>query len=728
MFCPNCGFNLDDGAVFCGNCGFNVAESEVAEDVIVINEQAPVNFVRNTPNMDFYNKETVEEKPQEALQEEPQAECQEEIQEEPQENQEMPEEGEKEPQKKPKAKKKKKAGIIIVLLLVVFLAIGGLILGVAGLVAGSFLVTPEAQAKNFANELIKGEPQGIYDMLFGDSAVVTYEDFEVKYNNEGFALSSFKGETGYQIATISEGDTTSTYTVSFTDGNAITFDVEKVKDGFWYFDEYQIVTSFCPAYDVYIPDGAQLYINDIEITSEPEADVFTGLNKYRIAPLLVGDYKLTVHYMDSTYEKNIYVLEEAYYNTITVDAADIEYGSAIKEASAYTTADAEAFFGRIMNDYTFNTYRVFYYGTPTSLLTNGIESIAPNDYRLYKGDEYNSELENVKEGAAAGILASDIMSEEEYNSLSSDVDGYKVYKLSEVQDKINSLWGTGAVNVASLINESDVVTSKGFLLREGENDDRGNFDYYGKVKSSKFDKDSNQVVIAAYVLKCDVEGKKIYDEGTGLRVATGQITRGAGVDFDAIVNELNINTNELATISFSFQLSDDGVTLLGATENAVSKDVLNAQNVVIQNYDKSFYMKVKADGGLNMRYEPTEKSQVIKLVPNKSAIEVRGYSSNVKDWVYVYWGGYEGWVNYKYLTPAQYTSQPSGDVYWYKVKADGGLNMRKADNQKGALVTLIPDRSIVKLVCYNVDATWAYVIYNDTYAGWVNTKYIEFAY
>ncbi len=320
------------------------------------------------------------------------------------------------------------------------------------------------------------------------------------------------------------------------------------------------------------------------------------------------------------------------------------------------------------------------------------------------------------------------MTEEEYTSLIVSDDGYKVYKLSEVQDRLNTLWGAGTISVSMLINEDDIITTKGFLLREGENDEKGIFDYYAKVKSSKFEASTNCVVIDAYVLKCDVENKKIYDEGSGLQIASGQINRGAGVDFDAIVSSLKINTKKMETIRFNFQLTDEGVVLLGATENEVSKDVLNAQNVVLQKYAQSFYMKVKADGGLNMRYEPTEKSQVLKLVPNNSAIEVRGYSSNIKDWVYVYWGGYEGWVNYKYLVPAEYTSQPSGEVYWYKVKADGGLNMRNAANQKGKLIKLIPDKSVVKFICYNVDATWAYVIYNDSYAGWVNTNYIKFDY
>lgn len=700
MFCPNCGIKLDDGTVFCGNCGVNVVEATQGNNQPVIEEKIG----------DFVHDE------QEQI-----------VAHENKSSQEEAHQNEK-PKKQPKGKKKKKTGLIVTLILI-FLALAMLFVAIVGLVVGSFFISPKATAEDFASKLSKNDVQGIYDLMFEEGSVVTYEQFNDKYlNDDAFVLSAFGGNESYEMTEVSADDTTSVFELQYYNGTVMTVTVEKTKDGFLYFDEYRVITDVCPGYDVYIPEGAQLFINDVEITSEPEQDKVTGLSKYSVTPLLTGEYDLKVQFMDTTYVKRIYVLDDVYYNTITLDADDIEFGSTMKEPSAYTTADAEAFFGKVMDDYTFNSYRVVYYGTPESLLTYGIESIALNDYRLFTGKDYNSEIEKVTDDATAGILISDVMTEDEYTSLAANTDGYKVYKLSEVQDRINALWGAGAISVSSLVNENDVITSKGFLLREGENDEKGKFDYYGKVKSSKLDEDANRVVIEAYILKCDVENKKIYDEGTGLQIASGQINRGAGVDFDAIVSTLKINPKNLETIRFSFQLSNEGVTLLGATENAVSKDVINAQNVVLQNYAQSFYMKVKADGGLNMRYEPTEKSQVVKLVPNNSAIEVRGYSSNIKDWVYVYWGGYEGWVSYKYLTPAEYTTQPSGEVYWYKVKADGGLNMRNAANQKGKLIKLIPDKSVVKFICYNTDATWAYVIYNDSYAGWVNTNYINFAY
>lgn len=712
MFCPNCGINLDDGTVFCGNCGFNVAESEGAGETALLTEP-PVNFVRNQPVVGVNANQPVNQvsgqknvTPSQKTAEKPKSKK----------------------EKKPKEKKKKKTGLIVTLVLV-FLALCAIILALIGLVVGSFFVTPDAQAEKFASYLEDGDTKGLYDMMFDENSIITYEQFADAYlNSEDFGLDKYEGKTGHQVVLATEGELISNYYARFIGGGALYFDVEKVEDGFWYFDEYRIVTEDCPDYEVYVPEGARLFVDDVEILSEPEKDVVTGLDKYNLAPLLTGEYDLRVEYGDKIYEKRICVFTDLYYNTLILDPEEIEYGSTIQEASAYTTADAEAFFNKMMNEYTYNSYRVVYYGTPESLTTYGIESIIINDYRLRTGNEYNSALETVTDKATNGVLISDVMTEDEYNSLAANSDGYMVYKLAEVQNRINQLWGTGAVSVSSLMNDDDIITSKGFLLRDGEDAQRGKFDYYGKVKSSKLDENANRVVIEAYILKCDTESKKIYDEGTGLQIATAQITRGEGVDFDAIVEELKINTKKMSPIKFSFQLSDYGITLLGATENAISEDVINAQNAVLQYYPQSFYMKVKADGGLNMRYEPTGKSEILKLIPNNSAVEVRGYSENVDDWVYVYFGGYEGWVSYSHLFPTEYTSQPSGKIYWYKVKADGGLNMRKADNQKAKLVKLIPDKSVVKLICYNQDATWAYVTYNDLYAGWVNTNYIEYGY
>ncbi len=733
MFCPNCGMKMDDGAVFCGGCGYSRAPENkaFAEYKANPNPAPEVQKVQEAQHAPNNQNQPVKNAPQQkAAPSKAQAQNQP-VKNAPQQKAASKAQAQKQPAKKaeakkqkpPKQKKKKKKGIIVVILLIL-MAMALVVVGAVGLIVGSFFFTPEAAAKDFASKLSQQDTGKMYDMMFADDGYVTYEQFEEKYNNDGDFLYNYSGNSNYTVDKLGE----TAFEINFSGDSALYVEVIKAKDGFLYFDDYQIKTADCVGYDLYIPDGATATVNGVAVSIDGSMyDSVTGLYNYYIYPILTGDNEIVVTDVNgNVYEKRVEAYDTSYFNTLTLDAKDLEKGNVIKDD--YTAEDAESFFNDIMNEYTFNSYTAVYCEKPEDILSKGLESFMVNDYRLYAENGYSANLQCVTKDVKEFITAADIMTEEEFNSLSWNETGWAVYKISEIQKRLDNLWGTGVVSAHDFCGENDIITSKGFLLRCAEDGVAGNYDYYGKVKSSKFDAATNTVVIQAYVLKCDTVNKKIYDEATGLQITTAQIKRGAGVDFDAIVKQLSINTAGLSTVEFTFQLSNKGVTLVHASYNAVSDDILQAQNAVLEKYDRSFYMKVIAEGGLNMRYEPTEKSQVLKLIPDASAVEVRGYSKNLTDWVYVYWGGYEGWVNYAYLTPAEYNSQPGGSVYWYKVDAEGGLNMRVADDQTSKLVKLIPENSYVKFICYNADATWAYVVYNDIYSGWVNTDYIKFAY
>ncbi len=745
MFCPNCGVKLEDGAAFCGMCGNSLAQVEaVAEETVAEEAVAEEAVAEEAIVEEAIVDEVVAQEPEkyadiieidEATEPVTDTEAFDTEDAEPEAAAELENaETEKVADENPKGKKKKgKKKIIAIILIILFLLFGGvglLVLGVGALVAEDYLVTPQKTAESFATELTSGNSEAVYEMIFDDNSVVTYERFNDEFIvAEGPGLALFNGKSDYQLTIISENDTEIVYNLLTDDGSSLVFTVEKVAEGFFRLNKYRVVPSVCPSFEVYIPMDAVLYINDIRITDEPEYDKVTELNKYEITPLLTGEYIIKVEYMGNTYENRIFVYGEAMYNTITLGADELEAGSVIKFPEDYTTDDAEQFFNKMMEEYTFNSYEVVYYDTPFNLADNGIEAVAYNDYRVYAGRDYSSELDAVTDDATAGILISDIMTEEEYNNLIDNDNGYAVYKASEVQDRINTLWGAGSISLTSILSTSDIVTSKGFIIRDADNAQKGNFDYYGKIASSSYDKASGQFTIKAYVLKCDTEGGKVYDEGTGLQLVSGTVTRGAGVDFDAIVSALGINTNQMVPVEFGFGISNEGVVLLKANKDAVSKDVLDAQNVVVKRYQHTFYMKVKADGGLNMRYAPTEKAQVVKLIPNNSAIEITGYASTANGWVYANWGGFEGWVSFKYLTPNEYSAQIAGSEYWYTVDAGGDpLNMRKGDSTSEKRIGSIPDGSVVKFICYNADATWAYVIYDCRYAGWVSAEFINYAY
>lgn len=730
MFCPNCGMKMDDDAVFCGACGYsrkpeNKAFAEYKANPNPAPEAQMPRQVQAQPQ-----RQPVNSAPQQKAM--PKTQPQGQPVNNASQQKAMPKpKNEKKPvknkpakkQKAPKEKKKKKKGIIVVILLIL-MAIALVVVGAVGLIVGSFFFTPEAAVKDFASKLSQQDTGKMYDMMFADDGYVTFEQFEEKYNNDEDFLYNYAGNPNFTVEELGE----TAFEINFSGDISLYVEVVKAKDGFLYFDEYQIKTADCVGFDLYIPDGATATVNGVAVSSDGATyDSVTELYNYYIYPILTGDNEIVVTDVNgNVYEKRVEAYDTSYFNTLTLDAKDLEKGNVIKDE--YTAADAESFFDDMMDEYTFNSYTAVYCESPNNILSKGLESFMVNDYRLYAENGYNDNLQCVTEDAKDWITAADIMTEEEFNSLSWNETGWAVYKISEIQKKLDNLWGAGVVSAYDFQGENDIVTSKGFLLRCAEDGVLGNYDYYGKVKSSKLDPTTNTVVVQAYVLKCDTVNKKIYDEATGLQITTAQIKRGAGVNFDAIVKQLGINIAGLSTVEFTFQLSDKGVTLAHAFYNAVSDDILQAQNAVLEKYDRSFYMKVVAEGGLNMRYEPTEKSQVVKLIPDASAVEVRGYSKNVTDWVYVYWGGYEGWVSYEYLTPAEYTSQPGGSVYWYTVDAEGGLNMRVDDDQTSKLVKLIPEFSYVKFICYNVDASWAYVVYNDVYSGWVNTDYIKFEY
>lgn len=745
MFCPNCGMKMDDNAVFCGGCGYSRAsekkasvennanpipapEAQMSRQVQAQPQSQPVNSAPQQKAMPKTQPQgqPVNNAPQQRAM--PQGQpvnnaSQQKAMPKPQNEKQPVKNKPAKKQKAPKEKKKKKKGIIVVILLIL-MAIALVVVGAVGLLVGSFFFTPEAAVKDFADKLSKQDINGMYEMIVANDGHISYEMFEEKYNNDDDFLFNYAGDTNYMVEKLGE----TAFEIVCSNDDSLYVEVIKVKDGFLYFDDYQIKTPDCMGFDLYIPEGATAKVNGFELdTNVGTYDSVTGLWNYHIYPLLTGDNEIVVTDVDgNVYEKRVEVYDSLHFNSLTIDSEMLVKGNVIKDE--YTAADAESFFDDMMDEYTFNSYTAVYCESPNNILSKGLESFMVNDYRLYAENGYNDNLQCVTEDAKDWITAADIMTEEEFNSLSWNETGWAVYKISEIQKKLDNLWGAGVVSAYDFQGDNDIVTSKGFLLRCAEDGVLGNYDYYGKVKSSKLDPITNTVVVQAYVLKCDTVNKKIYDEATGLQITTAQIKRGAGVNFDAIVKQLGINTAGLSTVEFTFQLSDKGVTLAHAFYNAVSDDILQAQNAVLEKYDRSFYMKVVAEGGLNMRYEPTEKSQVVKLIPDASAVEVRGYSKNVTDWVYVYWGGYEGWVSYEYLTPAEYTSQPGGSVYWYTVDAEGGLNMRVDDDQTSKLVKLIPEFSYVKFICYNVDASWAYVVYNDVYSGWVNTDYIKFEY
>ncbi len=129
-----------------------------------------------------------------------------------------------------------------------------------------------------------------------------------------------------------------------------------------------------------------------------------------------------------------------------------------------------------------------------------------------------------------------------------------------------------------------------------------------------------------------------------------------------------------------------------------------------QSYQESYY--VQAEGGLNMRSSPSTSSDRVGNIPDGTAIAPIEWEGN---WAYVYYGGY-GWVSGDYLRPAESGAQGS-----YRVKADGGLNMRSQPTTSSTVIVNIPDGSTLEVTYW--DGQWASVSWNG-YSGWCRGDYL----
>lgn len=705
MYCPECGAKLEDNSVFCGSCGFNIGKMNneaVNKNIKQQNEisDKTQSSYQSTANFSQTN-------PQQKVQPVNQVNSHREAQDftEPQ-NAEAP-----------KAKKKKsKAPIIVVVLL--FVAV--IVLSVVGLVVASFMMSPSMKAKTFASNLAEQNWEKVYDMMFDEELdYVTYERFLNTYKETpadiGIDLSANKE---YKLAEADTTEYSTVYAISTAD-ETLYFQVVLQEDGFWFFDTYKIALPECVSYTVNLPEGAYFTLDGKTKDNSLYYNVLTGMTEHEIYPLIPGEYELQVWDAEGNcYATYITVFENENSNVLTLTANEIQAEHTLKRAEEYTEKDVEAFFEKMMNTYIYESYESVYLGYEQALTNDLLWVFTPGEYFMDSILPYDGVLEN-------GVYVCEIMTEDEYAEVAEIGCGWNVYNVASLQKKIDDLWGPGKITVADIKGDNDYITSKGYFLSAYCDNITGMFDYYGKIKSCTKNEDGT-FTAEAYILRCDLTANKIYDETTGSLLSTAQIIRGTSVNFDSIVSQLKISTKNMSTVKFTFAADNRGIYLVSAEKPEEPENKVGA----VTYYSASINMKVNAVGGLNLRAEPNEKSKSLKLIPEKTIVEVVGYSDTVVGWTYIIWGEYEGWVKSSYLvTPSADTNtQPDGPGDWYRVKAEGGLNMRESDIKTSKVVTLIPDKSMVRFIEYNLDGSWAYVSYNEEYYGWVNTAYIIYEY
>ena len=687
MYCSKCGFQIESGT-FCSNCGEKV--TEFTSDFDTQQNEASTEVVQETQ---IENTIPTGEN--------------------------VPQNGVAEQSPKPK---KSKAPLIAVICIVLVLVIGA-----AGVFAFSALNSPDKLVEKFATNLQEQKWENVYDSMFvGENEYVTLERFKETYSKDPAAIGADLSDvTSFRVAKLDETEKGINYKIICNNDKVLELSLDIVKDGPLSFDEYRITVPSFVSYTVQVPEKAKVKFEGITVPNDVEgAPIY-----YEIYPLIPGEYELDVEDGDSNkYSTYVAVSPDSAVNTLTLTADEIKQGKERKAANEYTTQDAEAFFNKLIKEHSGDSVSFFFLDSESAFNEMGFEWFDNGVVTFDSKTTYTSEFEN------AEIKVSDIMTKEEFDKLDFNSNGYyKVYKISEIQKKLDELWVPGRFSVENLAKTGDVVTSKGYLVYGFDGGSGSYCVHYGAPAKCVKDGDT-QFVLDAYMIYYDVTDGGVYDFTTNSYLASAQIdTEDESVNFNSIKDVLGLDVEKITKVTFTFEATNMGIRLVSAKKNGTATQ---QQQPAVQpsvsgevSYCSSYYMTVKAGGGLNMRLLPATTAGVVTLIPNAGTVMVLGYSPTISGWSYVSYGSCYGWVNNSYLVAYgsyTYSSGGHGGFNFYKVVANGGLNMRASASSSGRVITVIPNGATIQVDEIDNNG-WASVYYNGSF-GWVRYEYLSYSY
>lgn len=218
-------------------------------------------------------------------------------------------------------------------------------------------------------------------------------------------------------------------------------------------------------------------------------------------------------------------------------------------------------------------------------------------------------------------------------------------------------------------------------------------------------------------------------QGTGVVVANGglnlrstQSTSGARIAV--------MPNNSTVTINYD---SDNwyNVTYNGKTGFA------SADYIRVMSNTTSKQAKVTANGGLSFRAQPSISGARLAVIPKGTVVDIVEGSSN--GWTKVKYNGQTGYCSSDYLSViddsnngGESGNEDSEDIVTPKppvstdttmrVKANGGLSLRSANNTLSARILVIPNGATVTV--HSTSNGWSKVTYNGK-DGYVATQYLE---
>ncbi len=619
--------------------------------------------------------------------------------------------------------KKSKAPLIIIISVVCVLLVG-----VAAVLGFSLLKSSSGDVAKFAEGMQKQNWQSVYDMMFFEETdYVTFERFSGICENDASALGAdFSGASDCTINEISEKDGNKIYKIVGSNEETMDVVLEMVEDGPLSFDTYRITTPACVGFTLSVPEKVKVKFEGKDVIEGVTKD---GITTYKIYPLVAGDYELDIEdESGNKYGTYVTITPDSSVNTLSLTADEIKAGKEKKAASEYTTEDVEAFFYEMMKENNGNALSFLFAESEKDFNDFGFEWFDLTTAEVNSKSTYTSKINGTE------LNVSDIMTKEEFDKLNlNSTQSYKVYNVAQLQKKIDELWVPGRFTVEKIARSGDFITSKGYLLYSYVASSGAYATYYGEPAKCVKDGDG-RFVLDAYMIYYDVSDSGVYDFTTGTYLSSAQIdTEDAKVNFNSIKDVLGLQLNKINTVTFTFEATNSGIRLVGAdapNNNAQTQQAVVQQTPSVSgdvSYCSTYYMYVKAQGGLNMRLLPSQNSGIITNIPNYSTVTVRGYSPTIAGWYYISYGSYYGWVSSAYLTSYNtYSSGGYGTTSYYTVRAQGGLNMRAYASTSAGVVLTIPNGATVQV--YEIDNNgWANVYYKG-YEGYVVAKYLSYSY
>ena len=615
------------------------------------------------------------------------------------------------------AKKSKKT------LIVALCIVGVLLIGVAGILGLSFLKSPEGDVEKFAKNMQEEKWQDVYDqMFFEETDYVTFERFSGIIEEDEAALGAdFSGASDCTVNETGEAEGNKQYKIVGSNNETLNVAVEMVKDGPLSFDSYRITTPACVSFTLTVSENSTVKFEGKDVT---EGATENGATTYNIYPLLPGDYELDVEDADGNkYSTYVTITPDSSVNELTLSADEVKAGKEKKAANEYTTEDVEAFFYKVIKDNNGNAFPFFFIENEKEFNDIGLEWYDGTSVEVNSKSTYTSKI------SGSDLRVSDIMTKEEFGKLDSSA-SYKVYNVAKLQKKIDELWAPGRFSVEKIARSGDLITSKDYLLYNYVASSADYVTFYGEPAKCVKDGDT-KFVLDAYMIYYNATDSGVYDAVTDAYLSSAQIdTADASVNFNSIKDVLGLQLNKINTITFTFEATNSGIRLVGADEPNGAAQTQQAVTPTVSgevSYCSTYYMYVKAQGGLNMRLLPSQSAGIITNIPNYSTVTVRGYSPTVSGWSYVSYGSYYGWVSSAYLTTYNtYSSGGHGTTSYYTVKAQGGLNMRAYESTSAGVILTIPNGATVQV--YSIDNNgWANVYYGGR-EGYVSSKYLTYSY